>query len=106
MCCGFRYRSERLWNRHFTKRRDGFGPCPVHQHSYYNNECKIFGGYYLKMITFAKKKYTLPMASIRDLKKDINYVLGDIIEAVYLVEGSNKKDSKEGSAVIDGAIST
>ena len=23
------------------------------------------------------------MASIRDLKKDINYVLGDIIDAVY-----------------------
>ena len=24
------------------------------------------------------------MASVRDLKRDINYVLGDIIEAVYL----------------------
>jgi len=57
------------------------------------------------MITFAKK-YILPMASIRDLKKDINYVLGDIIEAVYLVEASNKKDSKEGNEIIDSAIST
>lgn len=46
------------------------------------------------------------MASIRNLKKDINYVLGDIIEAVYLVEGTGNKDSKEGNAVIDGAIAT
>lgn len=47
------------------------------------------------------------MASIRDLKKDINYVLGDIIEAVYIIEASNdKQGSKEGSAIIDNAIST
>ena len=47
------------------------------------------------------------MASVRDLKKDINYVLGDIIEAVYIVEAANgKKDSKEGAKVIDGAIAT
>ncbi|MEO0526588.1 MAG: hypothetical protein AAFZ89_05145 [Bacteroidota bacterium] len=47
------------------------------------------------------------MASIRDLKKDINYVLGDIIEAVYLAEAANdKENSKEGSAIIDGAIAT
>ncbi len=47
------------------------------------------------------------MASIRDLKKDINYVLGDIIEAVYLLESSSDKEgSKEGSEIIDGAIST
>lgn len=47
------------------------------------------------------------MANIRDLKKDINYVLGDIIEAVYIVEtAQNKQGSKEGSAIIDGAIST
>ena len=26
------------------------------------------------------------MANVRDLKKDINYVLGDIIEAVYVWE--------------------
>ncbi len=45
------------------------------------------------------------MASIRDLKKDINFVLGDIIEAVYLWEtDSGNKDSKKGSAIIDGAI--
>jgi hypothetical protein len=47
------------------------------------------------------------MANIRDLKKDINYVLGDIIEAVYIVEATNnKKDSKEGLKIIDGAIAT
>ncbi len=45
------------------------------------------------------------MASIRDLKKDINFVLGDIIEAVYVWEaGSNNKDSDEGTVVIDKAI--
>ncbi|TMU50566.1 hypothetical protein [Flagellimonas algicola] len=45
------------------------------------------------------------MASIRDLKKDVNFVLGDIIEAVYLWEaGSDKKDSEEGTVIIDKAI--
>lgn len=47
------------------------------------------------------------MASIRDLKKDINYVLGDIIEAVYILEDTqDKQGSKEGSVIIDDAIST
>ena len=47
------------------------------------------------------------MASIRDLKKDINNVLGDIIEAVYIVESSQQMDAtKEGSAIIDKAIDT
>jgi hypothetical protein len=47
------------------------------------------------------------MASIRDLKKDINNVLGDIIEAVYIVEGSQQMEpTKEGSAIIDEAIDT
>lgn len=47
------------------------------------------------------------MASIRDLKKDINNVLGDIIEAVYIVDAANNtQDSKEGAKVIDEAIET
>lgn len=47
------------------------------------------------------------MANIKDLKKDINNVLGDIIEAVYIVEASNgTTDSKEGSAIIDKTIAT
>ena len=45
------------------------------------------------------------MASIKNLKKDINFVLGDIIEAVYLWEAStNNRNSKDGSAIIDSAI--
>ena len=47
------------------------------------------------------------MASIRDLRKDINNVLGDIIEAVYIVEQSQQMEgSAEGSAIIDKAIAT
>lgn len=47
------------------------------------------------------------MANVRDLKKDINYVLGDIIEAVYIVDAANNKpNSKEGAKVIDSAIET
>ncbi len=45
------------------------------------------------------------MASVRNLKKDINYVLGDIIEAVYLFEmATTGKPSAESNAVIDEAI--
>ncbi|WP_055437432.1 hypothetical protein [Lacinutrix algicola] len=45
------------------------------------------------------------MANKRDLKKDLNYVLGDIIEAVYVWEYSNSsKDTKQSEAVIDDAI--
>lgn len=47
------------------------------------------------------------MANKRDLKKDINYVLGDIIEAVYVWEYSNTdKDTKKSEAIIDEAIET
>ncbi|MEN8788802.1 MAG: hypothetical protein ABF293_08115 [Flavobacteriaceae bacterium] len=45
------------------------------------------------------------MASIRDLKKDINNVFGDIIEAVYILEDSKEnQESKEGTAIIESAI--
>ncbi|PHQ28260.1 MAG: hypothetical protein COA80_02335 [Leeuwenhoekiella sp.] len=45
------------------------------------------------------------MASIRDLKKDINFVLGDIIEAAYFWEASNpKEDHKEAEAIVDDSI--
>jgi len=45
------------------------------------------------------------MASVRKLKKDINYVMGDIIEAVYIV-GLTAKDkaSEAGEAIIDDAV--
>ncbi|WP_025743911.1 hypothetical protein [Aquimarina pacifica] len=47
------------------------------------------------------------MANKRDLKKDINYVLGDIIEEVYLWELQNpEKDNKPGEAIIDEAITS
>lgn len=45
------------------------------------------------------------MANVRDLKKDINYVLGDIIEAVYVWEYANTgKETKNSEAIIDEAI--
>ncbi|MBO6880304.1 MULTISPECIES: hypothetical protein [Winogradskyella] len=45
------------------------------------------------------------MANKRDLKKDINYVFGDIIEAVYYWELENaEKPTKESNAIIDDAI--
>lgn len=47
------------------------------------------------------------MANVRDLKKDINFVLGDIIEAVYVWENTNTdKDTKKSEAIIDEAIET
>jgi len=47
------------------------------------------------------------MASIRILKKDINYVLGDIIEECYTWELLNPKaDTKKSEAIIDEAIAT
>jgi hypothetical protein len=47
------------------------------------------------------------MANVRNLKKDINFVLGDIIEAVYVTElaaGGRPTDKSE--AIIDEAITS
>ncbi|MDG1063678.1 MAG: hypothetical protein P8O93_04415 [Flavobacteriaceae bacterium] len=45
------------------------------------------------------------MASKKNLKKDINYVLGDIIEAVYIWEATHpEKGTKDSEKVIDEAI--
>ena len=47
------------------------------------------------------------MANVRNLKKDINYVLGDIIEAAYVWEYTNtNKENKKSEAIVDEAIST
>jgi hypothetical protein len=47
------------------------------------------------------------MASVKNLKKDINFVLGDIIEAVYLYEMSTTgKPTESTNAVIDEAIAS
>lgn len=47
------------------------------------------------------------MASIRNLKKDINYVLGDIIEECYVWSLLNpKEDISKSETIIDEAITT
>jgi hypothetical protein len=47
------------------------------------------------------------MANVKNLKKDINYVLGDIIEAVYLFEiATTGKPTDETNALIDEAIAS
>lgn len=45
------------------------------------------------------------MASVKNLKKDINFVLGDIIEAVYMWEMTTAgKPTIESNAIIEEAI--
>ncbi|MEX0274635.1 MAG: hypothetical protein AB3N16_09680 [Flavobacteriaceae bacterium] len=47
------------------------------------------------------------MASVRNLKKDINTIFGGIIDAVYVIENtSGEQVSKEGSKIIDEAINS
>jgi hypothetical protein len=47
------------------------------------------------------------MANIRDLKKDINYVLGEIIEMAMDWEKANPDaDKTKSTAIIDEAIAT
>jgi len=47
------------------------------------------------------------MANVRNLKKDINFVIGDIIEAVYInTLAAGGKASEAGDAIIDEAIAT
>ncbi|MDO9261314.1 MAG: hypothetical protein Q7U08_05190 [Flavobacteriaceae bacterium] len=47
------------------------------------------------------------MASVKNLKKDINYVLGDIVDAIYLWEMYNPKaDSKVSQAVVEEAFTS
>lgn len=46
------------------------------------------------------------MASKRLLKKDVNYVMGDIIDAAYIHQMANpKEDNKKSEAIVDEAIS-
>lgn len=47
------------------------------------------------------------MASVRNLKKDIHYVLGDIIQAVYIHElAAVEGPTVESSALIEEALTT
>ncbi|MBN9285867.1 MULTISPECIES: hypothetical protein [Flavobacterium] len=47
------------------------------------------------------------MASVKNLKKDINYVLGDIIEAVYIWEMTTTgKPTAASDALVEEAITT
>lgn len=47
------------------------------------------------------------MANVKNLKKDINFVLGDIIEAVYIHEMTSEgKPTEATNAVIDEAITS
>ena len=47
------------------------------------------------------------MASVKNLKKDINYVIGDIIEAVYLYEMTTTgKPTEATNGIIEEAIGT
>ncbi|HQW68593.1 MAG TPA: hypothetical protein PLH25_02925 [Flavobacterium sp.] len=47
------------------------------------------------------------MANVKNLKKDINFVLGDIIEAVYIYEMTTSgKPSDKTNGIIDEAIAS
>lgn len=44
------------------------------------------------------------MASKRLLKRDVNYVLGDIIDAAYIHQMANPDDAAKTEAIVDEAI--
>jgi len=47
------------------------------------------------------------MASVRNLKKDINYILSDIIEECYICQlTKDEKASKKADEIIDEAIAS
>lgn len=46
------------------------------------------------------------MASVKNLKKDINYTLGDIIEECYIAQMLTPSNSEKTEAIIDEAIAT
>ena len=46
------------------------------------------------------------MASIKNLKKDLNYIFSDIIEQCYVWQLENGDDKDKAEVIIDGAISS
>jgi len=46
------------------------------------------------------------MASIKNLKKDLNYIFSDIIEECYVWQLENGDDKDKAEVIIEGAISS
>ncbi len=46
------------------------------------------------------------MASIKNLKQDINYVLGDIIEAALITQAAQPEKEAEAEKIVDDSIAT
>ena len=46
------------------------------------------------------------MASIKNLKKDLNYIFSDIIEECYVWQLENEDDKDKAEVIIEGAISS
>ncbi len=46
------------------------------------------------------------MASIKNLKKDLNYIFSDIIEECYVWQLENTDDKNKAEVIIDGAIAS
>lgn len=46
------------------------------------------------------------MASIKNLKQDINYVLGDIIEAALISQALSPEKTAESEKIVDDSIET
>ena len=46
------------------------------------------------------------MASIKNLKKDLNYIFSDIIEECYIWQLENGDSADKAESIIDGAISS
>ena len=44
------------------------------------------------------------MASIKNLKKDLNYIFSDIIEECYVWQLENSDNKEKAESIIDGAI--
>ena len=46
------------------------------------------------------------MASIKNLKKDLNYIFSDIIEECYVWQQENKENADKAEVIIDNAIAS
>ena len=46
------------------------------------------------------------MASIKNLKKDLNYIFSDIIEECYVWQQENKDEKEKAEVIIDNSIAS